>query len=95
MADGYWAVTKTFLWVEKVYDELYKTTIEKAKVDNYEFVHTWFWGWLFVRKNIFNDYYEFVEGKCKEFEIGNSWNLRYNREGLAKMYFDNLKTNNN
>ena len=51
-------------------------------------IYSWFWGWLFISKDIYKDYSDFVDLKCKDFDLWTPRNIRYNREPVMKMYFD-------
>lgn len=77
--DGYGAVIKTFPGFERDGDK-------EAK--DYEWIYIWFWGWLFISKDIYKDYSDFVDLKCKDFDLWTPRNIRYNREPVMKMYFD-------
>lgn len=82
--DWYWTVIKTFPGFERNGDE-------EAK--DYEWIYIWFWGWLFISKDIYKDYSDFVDFECKDFDLWTPRNIRYNREPVMKMYFDNLNNN--
>ena len=78
-----------------LFDHLGDITAD-AKNDNHNYerkwVYIWFWGWVLVRSEIFDDFNEFVESKRKEFWFDAvSWTWYHTRDVLAKMYYDGLK----
>ncbi len=80
--DGYsherWTVRKVFPEFER--ERVY-----------FDFIYMWFWGCLYISKDIYEDYSEFVDSKYKQFNLLTPRDMWHNREPVMKMYFDNLE----